>query len=76
VELGLKQAIRMAVDGGYDKIAWANGAQQVNHYREALQKNGGSYRVDKDAKAYSCSEARMASRPLIRQKVKTRLVMP
>lgn len=39
VELGLKQAIRMAVDGGYDKIAWANGAQQVNHYREALQKN-------------------------------------
>ena len=39
VELGLKQAIRMAVDGGYDKIAWANGAQQVNHYRGALQKN-------------------------------------
>jgi polyhydroxyalkanoate synthesis regulator phasin len=39
VELGLKQAIRMAVEGGYDRIAWANGAQQVNHYREALQKN-------------------------------------
>jgi len=39
VELGLKQAIRMAVEGGYDRIAWANGTQQVSHYREALQKN-------------------------------------
>lgn len=32
VELGLKQAIRMAVDGGYDRIAWASGEQQNERY--------------------------------------------
>lgn len=32
VELGIKQAIRMAVDGGYDRIAWATGEQQYNRW--------------------------------------------
>lgn len=32
VELGIKQAIRMAVDGGYDRIAWTTGEQQYNRW--------------------------------------------
>ena len=32
VELGMKQAIRMAVEGGYDKIAWTTGTQQNERY--------------------------------------------
>jgi len=32
VELGLKQAIRMAVEGGYDRIAWTTGEQQNERY--------------------------------------------
>lgn len=32
VELGIKQAVRMAVDGGYDRIAWTTGEQQYNRW--------------------------------------------
>jgi hypothetical protein len=32
VELGMKQAIRMAVEGGYDRIAWTTGEQQNGRY--------------------------------------------
>jgi len=32
VELGIKQAIRMAVEGGYDRIAWTTGEQQNERY--------------------------------------------
>ena len=31
-ELGIKQAIRMAVEGGYDRIAWTTGEQQNERY--------------------------------------------
>jgi hypothetical protein len=32
VELGIKQAIRMAAEGGYDRIAWTTGEQQNERY--------------------------------------------
>ena len=37
VELGMKQAIRMAVEGGYDKIAWTTGTQQNERYSLSKQ---------------------------------------
>jgi hypothetical protein len=33
VRLALKQAIRMAAEGGYDAVAWTTGEQQVQRYR-------------------------------------------
>ncbi|HMZ32415.1 MAG TPA: hypothetical protein PLY13_07930, partial [Methanoregulaceae archaeon] len=43
VELGLKQAIRMAVQGGYDKIAWTTGEQQNERYDLSKQVDAVGY---------------------------------
>ena len=38
VGLALKHVLRYASENGFDAVAWANGAQQVERYREALRK--------------------------------------
>lgn len=38
VTLALKRILRMAAEGGYDKVAFINGAQAVEIYRESLRK--------------------------------------
>jgi polyhydroxyalkanoate synthesis regulator phasin len=47
VELGLKQAIRMAVEGGYDRIAWTNGEQQNERYDLSKQVDRISWEPDR-----------------------------
>lgn len=36
IELVAKRILRMAAEGGYDKVAWTTGEQQVRRYSEAL----------------------------------------
>ena len=38
VSLAIKRVIKLAVDGGYDKVAFVNGEQSANRYKEALIK--------------------------------------
>ncbi|MHB8388037.1 MAG: PLxRFG domain-containing protein [Acidobacteriaceae bacterium] len=38
VSLALKRMIRYAAEGGYDRVAWTRGDQQVARYNEALRK--------------------------------------
>ncbi|MDO8586738.1 MAG: hypothetical protein Q7T82_06815, partial [Armatimonadota bacterium] len=38
VALSLKRMIRYAAENGFEKIAWTNGEQQVERYRDALRK--------------------------------------
>ena len=38
-EIGMKRALRDAVDEGVDAIAWTTGAQQIDRYEEALRQN-------------------------------------
>ena len=38
-ELGLKRAIKAAVDGGYDRVALTTGKRQIDRYSDALRAN-------------------------------------
>ena len=55
VELGLKQAIRMAVDGGYDKVAWTTGDQQNERYDLSKQVESISWKRSADGKLVTVS---------------------
>ena len=38
LQLALKRMIRYAADNGFDRVAWTTGEQQVQRYKDALQK--------------------------------------
>lgn len=50
VELGLKQAIRMAVEGGYDRIAWTTGNQQNGRYDLSKQVDSIGWKSSQDGR--------------------------
>jgi DNA modification methylase len=47
-ELALKQAIDMAVKGGYDKVAWISGQQTADRYDLSKQVDSVSYKKEPD----------------------------
>lgn len=46
-ELSIKRIITMAAEGGYDKIGWTTGAQQIDRFEDSLRKNVDEIRYER-----------------------------